>query len=91
MRFPSSHSQRCIHCPIEKRAAAQKAEADFFVLLKEKGNILPGSVWKEVASSDSCVVPATNIPPRSSGNSTEILDTTLSARPPSVRSFSIPS
>ena len=33
---------------IEKRAAAQKAEADFFALLKESGIATPGAVWKEV-------------------------------------------
>ena len=32
----------------EKRAAAQKAEADFFALLKESGLAKPGAVWKEV-------------------------------------------
>lgn len=32
----------------EKRAAAQKAEADFFVLLKESGIAKSGAVWKEV-------------------------------------------
>ena len=34
--------------PAEKRAAAQKAEADFFVLLKESGIAKPGAIWKEV-------------------------------------------
>ncbi len=33
---------------LEKRAAAQKAEADFFALLKESGLATPGAVWKEV-------------------------------------------
>ncbi|EFI27699.1 peptide-binding protein [Coprinopsis cinerea okayama7 len=32
----------------EKRAAAQKAEADFFALLKERQEIQPGVVWKEI-------------------------------------------
>lgn len=32
----------------EKRAAAQKAEADFFALLRESGLARPGAVWKEV-------------------------------------------
>ncbi|KZT72468.1 HSP90-domain-containing protein [Daedalea quercina L-15889] len=32
----------------KKRAAAQKAEADFFALLKESGVARPGAVWKEV-------------------------------------------
>lgn len=32
----------------EKRAAAQKAEADFFALLKESSIAKPGAVWKEV-------------------------------------------
>lgn len=32
----------------EKRAAAQKAEADFFALLKESGIATPGAVWKDV-------------------------------------------
>ncbi len=32
----------------EKRAAAQKAEADFFALLRESGLVKPGAVWKEV-------------------------------------------
>ena len=32
----------------EKRAAAQKAEADFFALLKESGLAKPGAVWKVV-------------------------------------------
>ena len=32
----------------EKRAAAQKAEADFFALLKESGLAKPGAVWKDV-------------------------------------------
>ncbi|KAI0080892.1 hypothetical protein K474DRAFT_1636919 [Panus rudis PR-1116 ss-1] len=32
----------------KKRAAAQKAEADFFALLKESGIAKPGAVWKEV-------------------------------------------
>ncbi|PSS05370.1 hypothetical protein PHLCEN_2v3859 [Hermanssonia centrifuga] len=31
----------------KKRAAAQKAEADFFALLKESGVAKPGAVWKE--------------------------------------------
>ncbi|KAH9918202.1 uncharacterized protein BXZ73DRAFT_53056 [Epithele typhae] len=31
-----------------KRAAAQKAEADFFALLRESGLAKPGAVWKEV-------------------------------------------
>lgn len=39
---------RFYHIPAEKRAAAQKAEADFFVLLKESGIAKPGAVWKEV-------------------------------------------
>ena len=33
----------------EKRAAAQKAEADFFALLRESGLAKPGAVWKEVS------------------------------------------
>ena len=33
----------------EKRAAAQKAEADFFALLKESGLAKQGAVWKEVS------------------------------------------
>ncbi|KAI0796793.1 hypothetical protein C8Q75DRAFT_710216 [Abortiporus biennis] len=32
----------------QKRAAAEKAEADFFSLLKESGIAKPGAVWKEV-------------------------------------------
>jgi len=32
----------------EKREAAQKAEADFFALLKETKDIEPHSTWKEV-------------------------------------------
>lgn len=37
------------HFSTEKRAAAQKAEADFFLLLKEhKDEIHEGAVWKEV-------------------------------------------
>lgn len=32
----------------EKRAAAQKAEADFFALLKESGIAKPGAIWKDV-------------------------------------------
>ncbi|RDX55471.1 hypothetical protein OH76DRAFT_1339032 [Lentinus brumalis] len=32
----------------KKRAAAQKAEADFFALLKESGLATPGAVWKEI-------------------------------------------
>ncbi|KAI0698538.1 hypothetical protein C8T65DRAFT_581745 [Cerioporus squamosus] len=32
----------------KKRAAAQKAEADFFALLKESGLAKPGAVWKEI-------------------------------------------
>ena len=32
----------------KKEAAAQKAEADFFALLKESGIAQPGAVWKEV-------------------------------------------
>ncbi|KAJ4478050.1 Hsp90 protein-domain-containing protein [Lentinula aciculospora] len=32
----------------KKRAAAQKAEADFFALLKERAEIKEGCVWKEV-------------------------------------------
>lgn len=32
----------------EKRAAAQKAEADFFSLLKESGIAKSGAVWKDV-------------------------------------------
>ena len=35
---------------LEKRAAAQKAEADFFALIKESGIGKPGAVWKEVLS-----------------------------------------
>ena len=35
----------------EKRAAAQKAEADFFALIKESGIGKPGAVWKEVMSN----------------------------------------
>ena len=34
---------------LEKRAAAQKAEIDFFALLKESGIARPGAVWKEVS------------------------------------------
>ena len=34
----------------EKRAAAQKAETDFFALLKESGIAQPGAVWKEVGA-----------------------------------------
>jgi hypothetical protein len=33
---------------VEKRAAAQKAEADFFALLKESGIATLGAVWKDV-------------------------------------------
>lgn len=33
---------------VEKRAAAQKAEADFFTLLQESGVAKLGVVWKEV-------------------------------------------
>lgn len=36
---------------VEKRAAAQKAEADFFALLKESGIATPGAVWKDVRST----------------------------------------
>ncbi|KLO09674.1 hypothetical protein SCHPADRAFT_879154 [Schizopora paradoxa] len=32
----------------EKRKAAEKAERDFFTLLKEKAHIKPGSIWKDV-------------------------------------------
>ncbi|KAH9938277.1 uncharacterized protein B0H18DRAFT_966380 [Fomitopsis serialis] len=32
----------------KKRAAAQKAEADFFALLKESGIAKPGAIWTEV-------------------------------------------
>ncbi|KAI1789556.1 hypothetical protein LXA43DRAFT_892736 [Ganoderma leucocontextum] len=32
----------------QKRAAAQKAEADFFALLGESGLAKPGAVWKEI-------------------------------------------
>ncbi|KAH8830866.1 Hsp90 protein-domain-containing protein [Flagelloscypha sp. PMI_526] len=32
----------------KKKAAARKAEADFFQLLKEKGNITHGSDWKDI-------------------------------------------
>ena len=42
-----SHVHFCLN--IEKRAAAQRAEADFFALLKEKGKIGSDSVWKEVS------------------------------------------
>lgn len=35
---------------VGKRAEAQKAEADFFTLLKERGNIKPGAAWKDVSS-----------------------------------------
>ena len=35
---------------LEKRAAAQEAEADFFALLKESGVATPGAVWKDVRS-----------------------------------------
>lgn len=35
---------------LEKRAAAQKAEADFFALLKESGIATVGAVWKDVSS-----------------------------------------
>lgn len=35
---------------LEKRAAAQKAEADFFALLKESGIATEGAVWKDVRS-----------------------------------------
>ncbi len=34
----------------EKRAAAKKAEADFFALLKQSGLAKPGAVWKEVSA-----------------------------------------
>ncbi|KAI0824787.1 hypothetical protein BC628DRAFT_1377732 [Trametes gibbosa] len=32
----------------QKRAAAQKAEKDFFALLKESGLAQPGAIWKEI-------------------------------------------
>lgn len=35
---------------VEKRAAAQKAEADFFALLRESGLAKPRAVWKEVGA-----------------------------------------
>ncbi|KAI0770832.1 hypothetical protein BC629DRAFT_1595770 [Irpex lacteus] len=35
----------------KKRAAAQKAELDFFALLKESGIAKPGAVWKDVKKS----------------------------------------
>jgi hypothetical protein len=42
---------------IEKRAAAQKAEADFFALLKEHGPVQEGTPWKEVGGT---TIPATH-------------------------------
>ena len=36
---------------IEKRATAQKAEANFFSLLKEHGSVAEGTSWKEVKLS----------------------------------------
>jgi hypothetical protein len=39
----------------EKKAAAQKAEADFFALLKEHSEIKSGVVWKEVFPEFLCV------------------------------------
>lgn len=36
------------HALSEKRKAAQKAEADFFALLKEKAKITESSTWKDV-------------------------------------------
>ncbi|TBU49369.1 hypothetical protein BD309DRAFT_851694 [Dichomitus squalens] len=35
----------------QKRAAAQKAEADFFALLRESGLAKPGAAWKEIKKS----------------------------------------
>lgn len=32
----------------EKRAAAQKAEADFFILLRDAGPVTQNSLWKDV-------------------------------------------
>lgn len=48
-----SDDRRSLHvsvanCVVEKRAAAQKAEADFFALLKESGIIKADSMWKDV-------------------------------------------
>lgn len=39
--------------PIEKREAAQKAETDFFALLRESGIAKQDAVWKEVRKSSS--------------------------------------
>lgn len=33
---------------LEKRAAAKKAETDFFALLKESDHVKPDAIWKEV-------------------------------------------
>jgi hypothetical protein len=44
----SSLSSGLIFYIAEKRAAAQKAEIDFFALLKESGVAKPGAVWKDV-------------------------------------------
>lgn len=41
----------CLFHGVEKRAAAQKAEANFFTLLKERGSITEGMTWKEVRFS----------------------------------------
>lgn len=39
-----------IYIPLEKRALAQKAEADFFALLRESGFAQDGAVWTEAGN-----------------------------------------
>ena len=39
-----------IYIPLEKRALAQKAEADFFALLGESGIAQDGAVWTEAGN-----------------------------------------
>jgi hypothetical protein len=39
-----------LRCPLEKRALAQKAEADFFALLRESNIAQDGAIWTEASN-----------------------------------------
>lgn len=90
----------CTYCDVilgtnmglpEKRAAAQKAEADFFTLLREHKDLVTGSIWKDVSFDRTLYSPfVAYLCIRSSGNLSMILVMMPLGPPLYEKSSSIP-
>ncbi len=61
----------------EKRQVAQKAEADFFALLKETKGITETSNWKEVRRTEFCPLDASSCAIISVGQKDNLQGSTL--------------